>query len=110
MAKFLIDAQLPPALAYELRLIGHDARHVYDIEMGATCDDEIAKEAENSSSILITKDEDFVFMSNIGKLKTPIIWIRIGNVTNKDLWRKFEPVLENILYKINGGERIVEVI
>lgn len=36
--RFLVDAQLPPALARYLTDAGHQAEHVYDIGMGAASD------------------------------------------------------------------------
>lgn len=36
--RFLVDAQLPPALARYLTAAGHQAEHVYDIDMGEASD------------------------------------------------------------------------
>jgi predicted nuclease of predicted toxin-antitoxin system len=31
--RFVVDAQLPPALARYLSSLGHDAEHVFDLDM-----------------------------------------------------------------------------
>lgn len=110
MANFLIDAQLPPALALRLAEHGHEAAHVNDIGLGAAGDNMIAKEAINRNAILVTKDEDFIVQSNLGRLDIPIIWIRFGNTTNRTLWKRLAPVLPDILTSLAGGEKIVEVV
>lgn len=110
MAKFLIDAQLPPALAMRMAEHGHEAVHVNDIGLGAASDNMIAKEVINRKAILVTKDEDFIVQSNLGRLAVPIIWIRFGNTTNHVLWKRLAPVLPDILTSLAGGEKIVEVV
>ena len=56
---FLIDAQLPPALADWLILQGHIAQHVDEIGLRNADDVEIWNHALVSGAIIITKDEDF---------------------------------------------------
>ncbi len=51
--RFLIDAQLPPALARFLSDAGHQAEHVYDAGMAAASDRVIWKYAlENGATII----------------------------------------------------------
>lgn len=57
--RFLVDAQLPPALAGWLRDRGHEAEHVADVGLVGATDAEIAVRAERSAAVLVTKDEDF---------------------------------------------------
>jgi predicted nuclease of predicted toxin-antitoxin system len=61
--KFLVDNQLPRALA---RFIQHDlgceAIHVCDIELTHASDAAIWRYAATNAYVLITKDEDFVFL------------------------------------------------
>lgn len=49
--KFLVDAQLPPALCRWLRDRGEDATHVSEIEMLAASDRAIAARAEADGSV-----------------------------------------------------------
>ena len=58
--KFLVDAQLPPALCAWLRERGHQAVHVFEMGMEAASDAEIAARAEADGAVLVSKDEDFV--------------------------------------------------
>ena len=57
--KWLVDAQLPPALARMLSSAGHDARHVADLGLRHADDSPIWKRALQENAIVITKDEDF---------------------------------------------------
>ena len=57
--KFLVDAQLPPALARSLTAKGHAAEHVGDIGLQASSDAAIWDYALREGAAIVTKDEDF---------------------------------------------------
>jgi predicted nuclease of predicted toxin-antitoxin system len=56
---FLIDAQLPVALAAALRRAGCEASHVADFGLATATDGHIWEEAVARSAVLVTKDRDF---------------------------------------------------
>ncbi|GHT21445.1 hypothetical protein FACS189430_01490 [Bacteroidia bacterium] len=86
MLKFIVDTQLPPALAAFLNLKGMDATHVMDYPMGEfTSDKEIIDIASREERIVITKDSDFFDYHLLKGYPPAILWLRIGNVKNKDL-------------------------
>ena len=57
--RFLVDAQLPPALARWFVAHGHEAEHVGDKGMQTASDNVIWDYALASASAIVTKDEDF---------------------------------------------------
>lgn len=105
--RFLIDAQLPPALAGWLRERGHEAQHVADIGMVGASDREIAARAEASGAVLVTKDDDFLALRLPDRLG--LLWLRCGNATNKALAAWLEPRWLQIETLLAKGERFVEV-
>ena len=108
--KFLIDAQLPPGLARNLRNKGHGAEHVCELLAGDATDAEVLAKAHEIDAVLITKDEDFADFERRGLVKTGILWIRIGNATNTALWIKLQPLLPEIIKAFASGAALVEVI
>jgi predicted nuclease of predicted toxin-antitoxin system len=58
--RFLVDAQLPPALARRIEAFGHVAEHVSDCGLASAADRDIRAYAVNVGAVIITKDEDFV--------------------------------------------------
>ncbi|WP_298401115.1 DUF5615 family PIN-like protein [Sphingobium sp.] len=56
--KFLVDAQLPPALCRWLCDRGHEAEHVSDIGMIAANDVAISARAEADGAVLVSEDAD----------------------------------------------------
>jgi predicted nuclease of predicted toxin-antitoxin system len=58
--KFLVDAQLPPALARWISRNHHDATHVFDVGLRSAGDPVVWEYARQQKAILIRKDEDFV--------------------------------------------------
>jgi predicted nuclease of predicted toxin-antitoxin system len=107
--RFLIDAQLPPALATRLCEAGHEATHLTDHLAGDADDREVAELAATLDAVLVTKDEDFVDLSMRAVLSTPFLWIRSGDMTTRRLWAMLEPSLPTIVEAFNSGERIVEL-
>jgi predicted nuclease of predicted toxin-antitoxin system len=57
---FLVDAQLPPALARWISSQGHHATHIFDIGLQAADDTVIWERARSDKTVIISKDEDFV--------------------------------------------------
>lgn len=57
---FLVDAQLPPALARWISGEGHRAVHVFNLGFHTADDPVIWQRAEADDAIILTKDEDFV--------------------------------------------------
>jgi predicted nuclease of predicted toxin-antitoxin system len=61
--RFLVDAQLPPALAAWLRRKGHEAQTVKDIDLRDADDTSIWSFAAATGAIIVTKDEDFALLA-----------------------------------------------
>lgn len=108
MATFLIDNQLPVALARFLIERGCDARHVRDIGLGSVDDITIAQYAREHRLTVVSKDEDFVIISNLQGSPT-VVWIRLGNCRNAELLRTMASSLPLITAALESGQRIVVV-
>ena len=107
--RFLVDAQLPPALARQLTAKGHDAEHVGDLGMQAASDAAIWDHALASSSAIVTKDEDFAQRKVLAEDGPAVVWIRLPNTRRRDLLAWFETVLPDILAALARGETLIEV-
>jgi len=108
--KFMVDAQLPPALARWLASQGYEAEHVGDIGLLSASDKEIWRHAVQSHQVIVTKDEDFSIWRNMTDDPHPrVIWLRIGNIRKIELLGWFEPLLPQILTALENGERLLEV-
>ena len=107
--KFLVDNQLPAALARFLRSRGVDCLHVIDIELGGATDAGIWNYASQNDCVVISKDEDFLYMANIPSAKARFIWIRIGNCRTKALLVAVERLWPKIEAGLKAGDRVIEV-
>jgi len=107
--RFLIDAQLPPALARWLVSRGHEAEHVFDRELTSADDRTIWRDAENTESILVTKDEDFALIKAIESKGPTVVWIRLGNTRRQELLRWFERMFPAVVTAIERGDSLIEV-
>lgn len=107
--RFLVDAQLPPALARLLTDAGYQAEHVYDIGLGEASDRVIWNYATQKDAIIITKDEDFVTLSNVSSNAPPVVWVRVGNIGKQALLRWMVPMLTRIVSEIESGEKLIEI-
>jgi uncharacterized protein (DUF433 family)/predicted nuclease of predicted toxin-antitoxin system len=107
--RFLIDAQMPPALARLLATHGHTAEHVADIGLRNADDSPIWAYALAQQAIIITKDEDFPQRLRQAKSSPVIVWLRIGNTSRRALLEWFEPLLPQIESLISQGDRLIEI-
>ncbi|MFC4375748.1 DUF5615 family PIN-like protein [Nocardia halotolerans] len=109
--KFLVDAQLPPALARAIVGEGHDAVHVCDLDMTSASDNEVWDEGRRRGAAIVTKDEDFILLGRVkgGQTVPAVVWIRIGNCSRKALLAAVLPVLPTIVEMLGSGETVIEV-
>lgn len=107
--RFLIDAQLPPALAQLLRDHGHGADHVIDIGPADAADREIWRFALEHDAVIVTKDEDFADMVATGRDAPAIVWVRIKNTRRTVLLAWFEPLIDQIVDMVTTGSRLIEL-
>ena len=84
--RFLIDAQLPRALAYALTDLGHVASHALLLPNGnATTDRKIAEFADLDDRILISKDSDFLDGQLLQGSPRQLLLVSTGNIPNREL-------------------------
>ena len=106
--RFLVDAQLPPALARQLESRGHEAEHVADLGLVRAPDPQVRSRAAESGAVVVTKDEDFA-VHELLHGGPPIVWVRIGNTRRAELLRRFDAELPAIIAALERGERLVEL-
>ena len=107
--KFLFDNQLPAALARFLASRGVDCQHVLDLDLGAATDVEIWAHASESDCVVISKDEDFLYMANARSAKARFIWIRFGNCRTRALLAAVERLWPKIEAGLKAGDRVIEL-
>lgn len=85
--KFIIDAQLPDALARHLTALGHDAIHVKQMpKAGDTPDAEIIALADHQRRVVVTKDDDFRYSYEVTGRPAQLLYITLGNMRNRELF------------------------
>jgi predicted nuclease of predicted toxin-antitoxin system len=107
--KFLVDANLPPALARWLESEGHEAQHVSDLGMERSPDREIWARARELEACVVTKDEDFILLQALDRAGPAIVWIRIGNAVRSVLLRRLPLLWPAVISSIERGEKVIEV-
>lgn len=108
--RFLVDAQLPPALARFLVEHGHEAEHVVDAGLLQADDGTIWNYALRSLAVIVTKDEDFATRIALDDHGPAIVWVRIGNTTRGELLSRLEPLLPRIEAALTAGEKLIEIV
>jgi predicted nuclease of predicted toxin-antitoxin system len=107
--KFLVDNQLPAALARFLASRGVACQHVLDIDLGGATDAAIWDYASRNDSIVISKDEDFLYMANGPSARARFIWVRIGNCRTKALLEAVGRLWPKIEASLKAGDRVIEL-
>ena len=106
---FLVDAQLPPALARWIVERGHRAEHVFDLGLHRADDPTVWDVALRESAIIVTKDEDFVDAWLVSDSPPALLWIRKGNCSTLALLSWIEPLWPEAVQRLAQGERFIEL-
>ena len=107
--RFIVDAQLPPALARLMAGSGLQAEHVVDVGLRDSEDSTIWQYAIEQQAVLVTKDEDFPRRLQQSKSGPTILWLRIGNTSRRALLQWFESLIPQIVQMVENGERLIEL-
>ncbi len=108
--RFLVDAQLPPALARFLVESGFVAEHVCDLGLAQATDTQIWDYASGVGALIVTKDEDFAARRAVAREGPQILWIRVGNTTTPQLLSRMRSRLPELLKLLESGEKLVEIV
>ncbi len=89
--RFLVDSQLPPALARWIADEGHQAMHVANLGLAGASDGEIWHKAIELASVIVSKDEDFIQRSRTGG-GPQIVRVTSGNTSKRHLLDMMEKI------------------
>lgn len=106
---FIVDAQLPLALADWLKARGHEADHVHDLLTVDAPDQTIWTMAQDQGRIIITKDRDFAIWATDRRSGPQVVWVRLGNATRRALLDWLEPKWPAIEQRLSEDVHLVEV-
>ena len=107
--KFVIDHQLPPALARFLEAQGHVADHVRELGLKTSDDATIWRHAVANELVVVSKDEGFFFFVSSPNAAAKLLWVRMGNCRTQFLLERFRLRLPQIIASFETGSSIVEL-
>lgn len=107
--RFLVDNQLPAALAQWLRERGHVADHVLTLGLAQAKDTPVWRHAHEHGAVVITKDEDFAEWVRRGRPGPQVVWLRLGNSAKDELFHWLGPLWPLVVRQLEQGERLIEV-
>lgn len=102
--KFLVDAQLPPALCQLLRDAGHDAIHTSGLPaQNQTTDKAINEISVQHDRVVISKDTDFYYSHLLTQKPRKLLLIRTGNIGVRDLFDLFQRHLPAVIHALENN-------
>ncbi len=109
--KFLIDQNLPLALAAWLREAGVEAVHVREAGLATANDAEIVRRARRENEIIVSLDRDYVPAAG-GHPATwlQVVWIRLPNPSTSELLDRWAADWGKIREALKHGEELVELV
>ena len=107
--KFLIDNQLPRALARLLKNLGHQGVHVLEFGLAQENDRAIWAYAAQNGFVIVSKDADFADLAVLDPNRVRIVWVRIRNCRTAALLESFENALDTIEREPNARESLIEL-
>lgn len=81
-----------------------------DLGLLAATDQQIWDEAISRSAVLVTKDRDFPLRRAARSDGPAILWVRVGNASNRKLIELALRALPAIIDAIERGEAVIEFV
>ena len=107
--RFVVDNQLPPRLSKFLEEVGHDSVHVAMVGMDTADDRALWAWAGREDRVVVSKDEDLLFLANRPGETGRLVWVRLGNCRREALLAAFSRSLGAVLGALGEGQRVVEI-
>ncbi len=107
--RFLVDDQLPVALARWIGMQGFTATHVADAGLTGKPDNEIWSFADKIDAIVVSMAEDFFDLQQRDASGPRLVWLRWGNTRKAALLAKWAVAWPDIVLKFSAGARFVEL-
>jgi predicted nuclease of predicted toxin-antitoxin system len=96
-------------LARWLEQAGHEAKHVEEVGLREAEDAPIWRYALANQAVILTKDEDFAGRAKQSRNSPKVVWLQIGNCSNRALHAWLEPLLPAIVRQLEQGDRLLEI-
>lgn len=107
--EFLVDANLPEALARFLASKGVPSIHVADSGLRMGEDGDIWQYARDHDLVIVSKDVDFADRARHSQPGPAVVWVNMGNTRKQPLLERFECDLDDLLALLRLGDRLVEM-
>lgn len=107
--RFLVDNQLPAALARWIQEKGAEAEHVLALNLAQSPDTAIWEHAASTGAVILSKDEDFAQLTLVRPEPVQVVWLRVGNCRTPALLANLERVWPEILRQLDAGARLIEI-
>lgn len=108
--KIWVDAQLPPAIApWISATFAVECEHVRGTHLAQADDAQIFVALRQIGQVILSKDDDFTDL--VTRLDAPpqVLWLRVGNVTNRALRDYLIEALPKALELLQCGVPLVEM-
>ena len=85
--------------------------HTIDLPDGnRSTDREIARVADAEGRVVVTKDRDFSLLRAAKSHGPIVLWVRVGNIDNRVLIRRFLGAMPQIAVAVARGEAVIEFV
>jgi predicted nuclease of predicted toxin-antitoxin system len=109
--KIWLDAQFSPALVPWLeKSFGLEAHAIQlDADLISAKDRRIFEAAGAAGAVVMTKDQDFVELVKRHGPPPSVVWVTVGNTSNRMMKQVLAKALPKALEQIEQGEALVEI-
>lgn len=107
---FWLDAQLSPYLSDWISdHFDVSCRSLRELDLRDANDNTIFEKAYKQDAIVITKDSDFVHLSDQKANSPRILWITLGNTSNQRMREVLNDTFNQVITWFEEGEMLIEI-
>lgn len=108
--KFLVDQNLPAALAAWLRERGFEAQHALEAGLSTENDADIIRIARGQGWVVVTQDSDYLDAAGGNPaFWLQVVWVRLGNTATANLLARWAADWDRIRAELEAGQELIEI-
>jgi predicted nuclease of predicted toxin-antitoxin system len=105
--KLLFDNNVSALLPGVVKRYFPGSQHVASLELDQFSDHQLWQYAKQNDFTIVTKDKDFYHLANSVGQPPKVVWLTIGNCTNRELIVLVEASIEAITQFIKGDKDLL---
>ncbi|MEE8056989.1 MAG: DUF5615 family PIN-like protein, partial [Pseudomonadales bacterium] len=103
------DNNLSHRLASKFSKLVEECQHVRNVGLESSEDMKVWQFAKDNGYVIVTKDEDFSFISHVRGYPPKVVWLKVGNCSTTEIEKIIGNNINEISVALDSDVGIIEI-